>query len=421
MMPTNTPSPARDATILLATRVVRLFVSGAVSIVLVLFLAAVGVEPSGIGLLLTLALAGDAAVSLFLSTRADRFGRRRTLAAGAVLLAATGFVFATSDRFLWLAIAATGGVLSPTGKESGPFLAIEQAALAECRPRRRRTHTFAWYQFAASLAAAVGALAGGLAGSALQAMGWSAPAAYRAVFALYAAGGLAIVALVRQLSPAVEPSTKAVRGPARSLGLHRSRRTVLTLGSLFAVDAFAGGLIVQSLVAYWLARRFGVSEGAIGTLVFGMGVLSACSAPASAWVAARLGLVRTMVFTHAPSNVLLGLLPFSTTFAWASVVLLLRASVSQMDVPTRQSYVVAVVEPDERSAAAGLTGVARTLGATGGPAIGGLLMAGWLGAPFVAAGLVKLTYDALLFLRFRHVRPPEEAVRTGCGAPATRT
>jgi predicted MFS family arabinose efflux permease len=406
----DTRRAPRDAAILLAMRVVRLFASGAISIVLVLFLTAKGLSPSRVGLLLTLTLAVDAALSLWLTTSADRLGRRRTLAAGAALLAATGLVFAMSDSWLWLALAATGGVLSPAGKESGPFLAVEQAALAECAPPARRTHAFAWYQFAASLASAAGSLAGGLTGSALQRAGWSPLAAYRVVFVGYAAAGAVIAALVLSLSTAVEPVHRAARPSGTRWGLHRSRTTVLTLSRLFAVDAFAGGMIVQSLVAYWLAEQFGASEAAIGSLAFGMGVLSAASAPASAWIAARFGLVRTMVFTHLPSNALLCLLPLSTTFAWASLVLLVRASLSQMDVPTRQSFVVAGVDADERSAAAGVTGVARSLGSAAGPAVGGALMAAWLGAPFVAAGIIKSVYDALLFLRFRSLKPPEERV-----------
>jgi len=412
-MPFGAGTSARDVARLLAVRVVRRFASGAVSIVLVLFLAEAGFEPWRIGWLLTLALAGDAALSLAVSAWADRCGRRRTLVAGAVLFAATGAVFATSEGFVWLAAAATAGVLSPTGKDSGALLAVEQAALAECRPAAGRTRAFAWFEFAASLAGAAGALAAGWIAGGLETAGWPALPAYRAVFAGHAALGLVLVVLARGLSPAVEPSTRSGPGPATRRGLHRSRPTVVALAGLFAVDAFAGGLILQTVMAYWLALRFGASRPTIGTLVFGMGVLSACSAPASAWVAARLGLVRTMVYTHAPSNVLLTLLPWSPTFTWAAAVLLLRASVSQMDVPTRRSYVVGVVEPDERVAAAGLTSVARTLGATGGPAVTGLLLALWSGAPFAAAGVIKLVYDALVFRWFRHLEPPEE--RDGAG------
>ena len=398
----------RDAALVLAGRVTRMFVSGAVSVVLVLHLAELGFGGPAIGLLLSLTLAGDALLSMWLTTRADRYGRRRTLVVGAALVAAAGWAFALSDSFVWLSVAAFGGVISPAGKEAGPFLAVEQSALAEVGPAARRTHTFAWYQFAGSLASAAGALAAGLAASWWQQQGASAAESYRLVFAAYGAGGLVMLGLASRLSAAIEPPIGRDASVRRRLGLHRSTRTIAMLSSLFALDAFAGGLIVQSVIAYWLAVRFGVDTATVGTLVFGMGVLAACSAPASAWIASRLGLIRTMVFTHVPSNVLLCLLPFAPGFGAASVLLLLRASVSQMDVPTRQSYVVAVVDPDERSAAAGITSVSRSVGAAGGPALGGVLMAWWVGAPLLAAGIIKLAYDALVYIGFRHLRPPEE-------------
>lgn len=381
--------------LLLFTRSLRLFAYGALSVVLVFYLTDLGFNPSQIGLLLTLTLVGDTVVSLVLTTRADRVGRRRMLIAGAVLMALAGLVFALTSNFVVLLVAGTLGVISPSGNEVGPFLPIEQAALAQVIPPTARTSAFAWYTLVGALATAAGSLSGGG-----LAQGFHS---YRTVVVLYAViGGLLALSFTR-LSPSAEVPA-VVRGSL--LGVGRSRRIVLTLASLFALDAFAGGFVVQSFAAYWFYLRFGVSPAGLGAIFFGANVLAGVSALAAARLAARFGLVRTMVFTHLPSNVLLILVPLMPTLPLAVAVLFARFSISQMDVPTRQSYLMAVVGPEERSAAAGITGVARTLGAAIAPVFAGLLFAqpALIGVPFFIAGGLKIVYDLLLYRGFARVR-----------------
>jgi predicted MFS family arabinose efflux permease len=386
-----------------------------VSVVLVLHLSALGVGEERAGLLLTLALLGDFAVSLAVTTRADRAGRRRMLRLGAALVVLAGAAFATATSFPLLALAATVGVLSPSGNEVGPFLPIEQAALAQGLPAERRTSAFAWYQLTGAVATAIGALAGGVGAEALQRAGLSPLTSTRAVFGAYAGVGLALAAIVSRLSPAVEPPADGgPPGAARpGLGLHRSRPVVLRLSALFTLDAFAGGLVVQSFVAWWFHARFGVGPAWLGTIFFGANLLAGVSALSAGALARRFGLVNTMVFTHLPSNVLLALVPLAPTLPVAVGLLLLRFSISQMDVPTRQSYTMAVVDPDERSAAAGVTGIARTVGAAIAPLAAGPLYgaAALASVPFLAAGALKVVYDLLLWRSFRALRPPEERGR----------
>jgi predicted MFS family arabinose efflux permease len=390
-------------------RAVRMFGYGLASVVLVLHLRAAGIGEGRVGLLLTLTLLGDTAVSLLVTTRADRAGRRRMLVLGALLMVGAGVAFAASASFLLLAVAATLGVLSPSGNEVGPFLPIEQAALTQEIAPGHRTGVFAWYQLAGALATATGALAGGASAEVLQRAGWSPLASYRAVFWAYAVLGLTIGALALALSPRVEASGGGARLGA-PLGLHRSRGVVFRLAALFSVDAFAGGFVVQSFVAWWFHERFGAGPALIGGIFFGANVLAGLSALSAAAIARRIGLVNTMVLTHLPSNVLLALVPLMPTLPLAVGLLLLRFAISQMDVPTRQSYTVAVVDPDERSAAAGITGIARTVGAALAPIAAGPLYASAALAslPFVVSGGLKIAYDLALWRSFRNLRPPEE-------------
>jgi predicted MFS family arabinose efflux permease len=412
------PAPSsRDVRLLFVTRALRLFAYGGLSVVLVLHLTAAGLSEERVGLLLTLTLLGDTALSLVLTTRADRAGRRRTLAAGAALMVLAAGAFATTTSFPALLVAATIGVISPAGNEVGPFLAVEQAALSGAIPAARRTRAFAWYQLVGGLGTACGALAGGALASALQRAGHSPLASYRAVVLGYGAVGLALLAVFARLSPAVEvapagPGATAPPPPGR-LGLHRSRAVVLRLSALFSVDAFAGGFVVQAFVAWWLHRRFGADPALLGRVFFVANVLAGLSALSASWVARRIGLVRTMVFTHLPSNVLLVLVPLMPTFATTVAVLFLRFSISQMDVPTRQSYTMAVVDPDERSAAAGVTNIARTVGAALAPLLAGPLYAApaLQAVPFVVAGALKIGYDLALFALFRKLPAPEERPR----------
>ena len=314
-----------------------------------------------------------------------------------------------------LLLAATIGIISPAGNEVGPFLAIEQAALAQTLPPEERTRVFSWYALAGSFATALGSLAGGLLSQALQSNGATALAANRVVVLGYAMLGAALLLLFTRLGAAVEappPDRRDRRATflEPGLGLRGSRKVVFRLSSLFALDAFAGGFVVQSFVAWWFHSRFGAEEATLGAIFFGANLLAGISALSAGWLARRFGLVNTMVFTHLPSNVLLVLVPLMPTLPLAIGVLLLRFSISQMDVPTRQSYTLAVVAPDERSAAAGVTGIARTIGSSLAPLAAGPLFAvpALASVPFFVAGGLKIVYDLLLWRDFRRVKPPEE-------------
>jgi MFS family permease len=407
-----------DGRLLFLTRAARMFAYGFLAVVLVLYLHEIGLSAGRIGLLLTLTLFGDTLVSLWITTIADRLGRRHMLMVGAALMLAAGVIFATTTNYLLLVIAATIGVISPSGNEVGPFLPIEQAALTQTVSSQIRTQVFAWYNLAGSLATALGALFGGLLAQLLVRYGLSQAESYRALLFFYAAVGMILWLLFTRLSSATElPAVKKAQpsaGPvlfSRRFGLHRSLSIVLKLSALFALDAFGGGFVLQSIVAYWFHLRYGVEPALLGSIFFGANILAGLSALAAAGVAARIGLINTMVFTHIPSNILLILVPLMPNLPLAITMLLLRFSISQMDVPTRQSYTMAVVEPDELSAAAGVTGVARTTGAALSPIFTGLLLANpaLMSIPFFLAGGLKIVYDLLLYRSFRSVKPPEES------------
>lgn len=391
-----------DLPVLFVTRSLRMAAYGAVSVILVLYLSELGFSEARIGLLLTLTLLGDTGVSLLLTTHADRFGRKRTLLAGAALMLLAGVAFALSGDFAVLLIAATIGVISPSGYEVGPFLAVEQACLSEILPSERRTHIFAWYNLSGSFATALGALGAGALSQWLHGTGATLLISYRAVLLAYAATGLGLAIGFVLLSPAVEAVTNG-SGSRLRFGLGRSRPAIVRLSALFSLDAFAGGFVVQSLVAYWFHSRFGLQPAVLGTIFFGTNLLAGISALLAARLATRIGLINTMVFTHMPSNLLLIAVPLMPNLPLAIAVLLLRYSISQMDVPTRQSYTMGMVSPEERSAAAGVTGIARTTGAALSPSLSAMLMGSlaWMNLPFYLAGGLKLVYDALLYRGFR--------------------
>jgi MFS family permease len=403
----------RDGRLLFLTRFIRLFAYGSISVILVFYLVGLGLSEAQTGLLLTLTLVGDTVISLFLTTQADRVGRRRMLIIGALLMAAAGLVFAATRNFLWLLVAGTIGVISPSGNEVGPFLSIEQAALAHVVAAKARTEVFAWYTLAGSFATALGTLVGGTLSQTLQKSSASQVTGYRAVVVLYSVLGLALTFLFMRVSRDAEVSAsepRASAGLGRIFGIHQSRHVVAKLSGLFALDAFAGGFVLQSFAAYWFYLRFGVKPAALGAIFFWANVLSGVSALLASRLAARFGLIRTMVATHLPSNILLLLVPLMPNLPLAVLVLLARFSISQMDVPTRQSYTMAVVSPEERSAAAGITGVARTTGAAISPLFVGFLFArpALINLPFYIAGALKIVYDLLLYRAFIAMPPPEE-------------
>lgn len=394
----------KDIRLLFITRITRMFAYGFLSVSLALYLSRLGLNPQQIGLVFTFTLIGDAVISLWLTTNADRLGRKKMLIIGAALMLMAGAVFAVTREPVLLALAATIGVISPSGKEIGPFLSIEQAGLSQLIPDEKRTSTFAWYNLSGSLALAVGALAGGRVTQALLEMGVEAVNADRVLVVVYAAFGLALMALYTRITPQVEaPSTSA---KVRALGLGNSRGIVLKLSALFALDAFGGAFVIDSFIAYWLSQKFKVEPALLGSVFFGTNLLAGFSALAASRMAKKFGLINTMVFTHIPSNILLILVPLMPSLPLAIGMLLLRFSISQMDVPTRQSYTMAVVSPEERSAASGVTTIARSVGSAIAPSIAGPLLAtSW---PFFISGGLKIVYDLLLWRNMRMVKPPEE-------------
>lgn len=402
-------SHQRDIVILFSTRIIRLFCYGFLSVVLALYLSETGFTETQIGLLFTFTLAGDAGITLWLTTSADRLGRKRTLLLGALLMAGAGIAFLLTRNVVILVIAAIIGVISPSGNEIGPFLSVEQASLTQLVSNEMRTKVFAWYNLVGSFATATGALSGGWLAQLLQNNRWSALASYRFILTGYALGGILLLLLFINLTHAIEVE-KQQPEIKRVLGLHRSRKVVFKLSSLFALDAFAGGLIVQSMFAYWFHIRFGIDAGLLGSIFFGANILAGISALLAIPLANRIGLINTMVFTHIPSNILLILVPFVPSLPFAIALLLLRFSISQMDVPTRQSYTIAVVDPDERSAAAGVTAIARSVGAAISPFLTGIFFSipALFSIPIILSGSIKIVYDLLLFREFRAVKPPEE-------------
>jgi MFS family permease len=399
-----------DITILFSTRIIRLFCYGFLSVILALYLAEKGLTETQIGLLFTLTLIGDAGISLWLTTSADRFGRKKTLLIGAVLMAGAGLAFVMTHEVIILMIAAIIGVISPSGNEIGPFLSVEQASLTQLVSNEKRTNVFAWYNLVGSFATATGALTGGWLAQSLQNGGWSALDAYSVVLTGYSIGGVLLVLLFLGLTNSIEVVTQQIE-TKRILGLHRSRKVVFKLSALFAMDAFAGGLIVQSMFAYWFHVRFGIDSGVLGSIFFGANILAGISALLAVPMANKIGLINTMVFTHIPSNILLILVPFMPSLPLAIGLLLLRFSISQMDVPTRQSYTMAVVTADERSAASGVTAIARSVGASVSPMITGLFFSipTLFSLPIILCGSIKIVYDLLLYREFRAIKPPEES------------
>jgi MFS family permease len=403
-----------DGRLLFAGRALRTFGFGYLSVILALYLAARGLSAPQIGAVLTATLVEDALATTFLAAVADRVGRRRILVVTPLFLTLAGVILAVAKAPWLLMVGAVVGTLSPGGQEAGPFSPLEQAVLPETVPRDSRTRAFAWYNLFGFLPAALGALVTGVWLGAARWLGEDTLAAYRGLFWLYAGSGVALSLLYTRLSPAVEVPAETERVPVRAgstrIGLHRSRGVVLQLAGLQAVDALAGGFVIQSLLVYWFHRRYGVGPEYLGPLFFGTNLLSAVSFLVAARIAERFGLLNTMVFTHLPSNILLAMVPLLPSFPLAAVALLARHLLSQMDVPTRQAYTMALVAPDERSAAAGFTASARALAQAVAPVFSGFALArAATGLPFFLAGSLKIAYDLALYFRFRRVPLPGES------------
>jgi MFS family permease len=407
-----------DGKKLLLTRLLRTFGYGYLAVVLAIYLEQLGLDPFQVGAVLTAALAGSTVATVFWSVVADRFGRRKTVATMAALMVVGGLLFALTSQFWLLLLGAFTGTISATAAEVGPFQTVEQAVLPQTVPDERRTWLFSIYDMLGNFAGAAGAIFAGSVGL-FASWGLAGADAYRPLFVLYAAIGAANLLLFASLSDKVELAK--VEGRRKFVGVHRSKGTVVKLSLLFGLDSFAGGFVVQSVVAYWFHLRWGMSPEALGVVFFWVNVVSGLSLLGAGWMAERFGLLNTMVFTHLPSNILLMLVPLAPT-AWLAVLLfLLRMSVSQMDVPTRKSYTMAVVDPDERTATAGITNVARTAAMTASPLFSGVAFGfAAFGVPFFVAGGLKCLYDGLIYATFKDVHPPEEAARRAARAARHR-
>jgi MFS family permease len=381
---------------------VRNFGDGFAVIILPAYLSAIGFTPFEIGLVATAALLGSSLLTLAVGFFAPRHDLRNLLIAGAGLMIATGLAFPSAQHIAFVLLVAFAGTINPSTGSAGVLVPLEHAMIAQGVDARDRTRAFARYSLIGALAGAVGALCAA-APDFLVAAGFDKLAAFRLMFYAYAAFGLVGAALYQRL-PHVE-----MRSAGESAPLGPSRRMVYRLAALFSVDSFAGGLAVQSLVALWLFERFDLSLSAASLFFFWSGVLGAFSFPVAAWLGGRIGLINTMVFTHIPSSVFLILAAVSPNLYLTLALLLARSALSQMDVPTRTSYVMAVVTPAERTAAASVTAVPRSLAAAVSPALAGALLATpFSGLPLVACGVLKIVYDLALLYTFRHVKPPEE-------------
>ncbi|HYD78458.1 MAG TPA: MFS transporter [Paucimonas sp.] len=388
---------------LLLVKGLRAFADGYVSLLLPLYLTALGMSAFQVGVIAAATLLGSGLLSLAVGMQAYRFRYRNLLLAAAVSMIATGVGFATLSEFWPLLVIAAVGTLNPSSGDVSVFLPLEHALLSQLARDEDRTAVFARYSLIGALVAAVGALFAGMPDLLADALRIDRFAAWRAMFALYALIGVAAALIYRGLPQAIAGTHEA------AAPLRNSRKRVFTLAALFSLDAFGGGFVVQSLVALWLFQKFQLSPLVAGTIFFWTGVLSALSQLAAVHVAKRFGLVNTMVFTHLPANVFLVLVPFMPTLGWAIALLLARSALSQMDVPTRSSYVMAVVPPEERAAAASVTSVPRSLASALSPMLAGhLLGASGFGWPLVLAGGLKIVYDLLLLAMFRSVKPPEE-------------
>ncbi len=389
---------------LLIAKGLRAFGDGYVSLLLPLYLLGLGFGPLQVGIIATTTLVGSGLLTLLVGLHAWRYHYRSLLLAAAALMAFTGLGFALLTDFWPLLLVALVGTLNPSSGDVSVFLPLEHAVLARVVADRQRTATFARYSLVGSLLAAAGSLAAALPATIVNLSGLSSTHAIQAMFALYALIACAAGLVYRGLPKALATEERQPLAP-----LQQSKNKVYTLAALFSLDAFAGGFVVQSMVALWLYQRFDLSPAAAGAIFFWTGVLSAASYLVAVRVAGRFGLVNTMVFTHIPSSVCLILLPFAPNLSYAIALLFVRSALSQMDVPTRSSYVMAIVTPAERPAAASITSVPRSLASALSPFLAGWMLSlssfGW---PLLVAGGAKIVYDLLLLALFRKIRPPEE-------------
>lgn len=396
--------PASILRRILWARALRAFGDGYVSLLLPVYLTALGMSPFEIGIIATCTLLGSGALTFLVGLNAFRFQYRILLLAAAFLMALTGLGFAMLTEFWPLLLIALVGTINPTGGDASIFHPLEHAMLSRSVADRKRTAAFARYSLIGALVAALGSLAAGLPKTLTDILGVDQQVALQWMFGLYALLGVCAAALYWRLPPERNDAAPKIAAP-----LKQSKKIVIILAILFSMDSFGSGFIVQSMLVLWLYEKFQLSTAAAGNIFFWTGVLTAFSYLIAVRIADRIGLVNTMVFTHLPSSILLIMVPFAPTLHWAIALLLARAALSQMDVPTRSSYVMAIVPPEERAAAASITAVSKTFAAAVGPLLAGYLFTvssfGW---PLVIGGSIKIIYDLLLLKMFGTIRPPEE-------------
>jgi MFS family permease len=406
------PYPHRDLVLINAAGFLRSLGVGLMGVVLGIYLFRVGLSSITIGLVIATGLAGSALATIIVSFAADRLGRRQSLLVLSLLTGIGGLALALSPSLLVLLTMAFIGMLNGTGTDRSASFALDQAIVPGLAPDSKRTWNLAWYNVLLDGGGSLGALAAGLPFFLQHRLSFSLLSSYRIVFFGYSALCLVVAALYSLLSPAIEANPPA---PAqRSAGMTPENKRILAkLTALFSLDAFGGGFLTDALVAYWFFRRFGIGEHDLGLVFFGVHILNACSHLGAAWLARRIGLVNTMVFTHLPSSLFLMAVPFAPSFKWAVLLFLCREALVEMDVPTRQSYVAALVRPGERTFASGITNLARNIfWAVGSATAGFLMQALTFSAPLLIGGGAKVTYDALLYISFRALKPPEETLRS---------
>jgi MFS family permease len=404
----------RDGKLLLAARIMRTFGYGFLSVIIAIYLRLLGFDNIQIGLLLGSALVNSVIFTLFASFYADRIGRRRLLIIYASLMSISGLIFTITDNYFLLILAAFIGTMNVTGSETGAFLTIEQATLPQTIRNKQMMNTaFALYNMVGTFSMSVGILLSGLP-SLLQEQfyGLSQIESIKGLFILYSLLGLFVIIIYIMLSRDIEVKQEAKRTIKQTLS-PRSKQIVAKLSTLFAVDSFAGGFVIQSVISLWFFTRFGADLAALSYIFSAANVITALSYIAAAKIADRIGLVNTMVFTHLPSNILLILVAFAPSLQLAVILYLIRMTMSQMDVPTRQSYIVAIVNEDERTAASGLTNVSRNIAQTISPSLFGYIFQSSLSlaAPFVLGGVIKIIYDLALYFNFRNIKPKDELSR----------
>jgi MFS family permease len=412
----------RDGKLLLAAKIVRAFAYGFLSVILAIYLKLIGFDELLIGLILTTTLLNSVIFTLIASFYADKIGRRKFLVIYAALMSISGLIFAISENYIALIVAAFIGTINITGAETGAFLTIEQAILPQTLKNIKKRNTiFAIYNMAGTLAMAAGVLLSGLPAILQQQLQYfdimlNQIGSIKLLFVLYSLLGIALIGIYLLLSQKIEVQKDKGEDrndsnllTKRSFLSPQSKDIVLRLSGLFAIDSFAGGFIIQGIVSFWFFTRFGADLTTLSYIFSIAGVLTAFSYIAAAKIADKIGLINTMVFTHIPANVLIIGVAFAPTLPIAVVLYLLRMALSQMDVPTRQSYIVAVVREEERTSAAGITNISRNVTQAISPSLTGILIHSLsLSAPFVIGGVLKIVYDIALFLNFRNIKPPEE-------------